>query len=80
MKNKKDPNEKAYPLAVVYLFLEVAGLKTTHHEEVEMRVMSCLSLLKMMTHHQNETTLPTEIHVAKVRHSDVALCGCKQSY
>jgi hypothetical protein len=74
------PIEQAYPLAEVYLFLEVAGLKTAHHEEVKTSILSCLSLLKTMMHHRNKTTLPTETHVAKVTHSDVALCGCEQSY
>jgi hypothetical protein len=31
--------EQAYPLPEVYLFVEVAGLKTAHHEEVETSVV-----------------------------------------
>jgi len=31
--------EQAYPLPEVYLFVEVAGLKTAHHEEVESSVV-----------------------------------------
>jgi hypothetical protein len=68
--------EQAYPLPEVYLFVEVAGLKTAHHEEVETSVVMPV----IVKNQQNKTTLPTETCVAKVMHSDVALCGCEQSY